>query len=78
MRPSKFTEAEIVHALELARLGTPAVHVCRTLGVTQTTFYRWRKKYESVPGELLEMRELRIENRKLKQIVTDLLLDKQV
>ncbi|HET9011788.1 MAG TPA: transposase [Gemmatimonadaceae bacterium] len=76
MRPSKFTDEEIVQALRQVRAGTPAVQVCRTLGITQTTFYRWRKKYEHAEGgELRELALLREENRKLRQIVAHLLLD---
>jgi putative transposase len=78
MRPSKFTENQIVEALQQVTNGTPAVHVCRRLGITQTTFYRWRNKYHrvSVSGSR-ELRELRDENQKLRQIVTNLMLDKQ-
>jgi putative transposase len=76
MRPSKFTEDQIVEALQQVKDGTPAVQVCRTLDVTQTTFYRWRKKYDGVvAGEPRDMRELRSENQKLKQIIARLLLD---
>jgi len=78
MRPSKFTDDEIVQALRQVKTGTPAAQLCRKLGITQTTFYRWRKKYDGVKGNgSREMRELRDENQKLKQIVTDLLLEKQ-
>lgn len=78
MRPSKFTEEQIVQALRQVREGTPAVHMCRKLGITQTTFYRWRTKYDCAGvAELREMRTLRDENQKLKQIVANLLLDKQ-
>jgi putative transposase len=78
MRPSKFSEAEIRQALQQVRGGTSVVNVCRTLGITQTTFYRWRNRYdEAAPHELREVRELRDENRKLKQIVADLLLDRK-
>ena len=77
MRPSKFTEDQIVQALQQVKAGTPAVQVCRKLGITQTTFYRWRKKYDGVAtSELREVRELRDENQKLKQIVANLMLDK--
>jgi len=78
MRPSKFTENQILEALRQVTNGTPAVQVCRKLGITQTTFYRWRNKYEdvSVNGSR-ELRELRDENQKLRQIVTNLMLDKQ-
>ena len=78
MRPSKFTEDQIVQALRQVKAGTPAVQVCRRLGITQTTFYRWRNKYDSdAVGELREVRELRDENQKLKQIVANLMLEKQ-
>ena len=67
-----------MQALRLVRAGTPAVQVCRDIGITQTTFYRWRKKYEGVPpGETRGTRELLEENQRLKEIVADLMLDKQ-
>ena len=76
MRPSKFTEDQIVQALRQVKAGTPAVQVCRKLGITETTFYRWRNKYGGVAvSESREVRELRDENRKLKQIVANLLLE---
>jgi putative transposase len=78
MRPSKFGDDEIVQALRQVKSGTPATQMCRKLGITQTTFYRWRKKYDGVKGGgPREVRELRDENQKLKQIVTDLMLEKQ-
>ena len=78
MRPSKFTEDQIVQALRQVKAGTPAVQVCRKLGITQTTFYRWRNRYDSdAVGELREVRELRDENQKLKQIVANLMLEEQ-
>jgi len=76
MRPSKFTEAEITGALRQVRDGTPAVQICRQLGITETTFYRWRSKHDDVGRiESREFRDLRDENQKLRQIVADLLLD---
>ena len=78
MRPSKFTEAEIVQALREVKAGTPAVDICRKLGITETTFYRWRNKYNGVAlSESREVRELKDENQRLKQIVANLMLDKQ-
>ena len=78
MRPSKFTDAEILAALAQVRDGTPAVQVCRRLGITETTFYRWRGNHE-LPGEgdAREVRELRDENQRLRQILSNLLLDQQ-
>ncbi len=76
MRPSKFTKDQIVQALRQVKAGTPAVQVCREMGITETTFYRWRNKYDGVTvSGAREVRELRDENQKLKQIVTNLLLD---
>jgi putative transposase len=78
MRPSKFTQDQITQALRQVKAGTSAVQVCRKLGITETTFYRWRSKYGGVTAnESREVRELRDENQKLKQIVANLLLDKQ-
>lgn len=77
MRPSKFTKDQIVQALGQVKAGTPAVQICRRLGITQTTFYRWRKKYDGVAvSASREVHELRDENQKLKQIVANLLLDR--
>ena len=78
MRPSKFTEDQMVQALQQVKAGTAAVQVCRELGITETTFYRWRAKYDGVAlSESREVRDLRDENMKLKEIVADLMLDKQ-
>jgi putative transposase len=78
MRPSKFTQDQIMQALRHVKAGTPAVQECRKLGITETTFYRWRSKYAGPPAKgSREVRALRDENQKLKQIVTNLLLDKQ-
>jgi putative transposase len=78
MRPSRFTKDQIVQALQRVKAGTPAVQICRKLGITQTTFYRWRNKYDGVGvSESREVQALRYENQKLKQIVANLLLDKE-
>ena len=78
MRPSKFTEDQIAQALRQVEAGTPAVHVCRKLGITETTFYRWRARYDGGGSSpVAEVRQLRDENQKLKQIVANLLLDKE-
>ena len=78
MRPSKFSDEEIVQALRKVRAGTPAVQVCRSLGITETTFYRWRNQHDGVAvGGSREVRDLRDENHRLKQLVANLLLDKQ-
>lgn len=68
-----------MQALARVRAGTPAVAECRRLGITQTTFYRWRRQHETVaPPDAHEVRHLREENQQLKQIIADLLLDKHL
>ncbi|NIM19128.1 MAG: transposase [Candidatus Latescibacteria bacterium] len=79
MRKSRFTEAQIILALRQAEAGTPVAEICRKLEITETTFYRWKKKYGGLGvSELRELRQLREENRKLKQLVADLSLDKHI
>ena len=79
MRKSSYTEEQIAMALRQAEAGTPVVEICRKLGVTEQTFYRWRKKFGGlgVP-ELREVRQLREENRRLKGLVADLSLDRAI
>lgn len=77
MKTSKFTEAQIAFALKQAELGTKVEEVCRKLGISEATFYNWKKKYGGVgPSELRRMRQLEEENAKLKRLVADLSLDK--
>lgn len=77
MRKSKFTDEQIAFALKQAELGISVEEVCRKTGISDATFYVWRKKYGGVrPSELRRLRQLEEENRKLKQLVADLSLDK--
>lgn len=77
MKKSKFTEEQIAFALKQVELGTRVEEVCRKLGISEATFYLWKKRYGGVaPSELRRLRQLEEENRKLKQIVADLSLDK--
>lgn len=77
MKKSKFTEEQIAFALKQAESGTRVEEVCRKMGVSQATFYAWRKKFGGLGvSELRRLRQLEEENRKLKQLVADLSLDK--
>ena len=79
MRKSKFSEEQIAMALRQGEAGTPVADICRKLGISQATYFRWKKVYGSlgVP-DLRELRQLRDENRRLKQLVADLSLDKTI
>lgn len=79
MRKSKFTEEQIAFGLKQAETGTPVQEVIRKMGITEQTFYRWKRKYGGLgTSELRRLRQLEEENRKLKQMVADLSLDKQM
>ena len=79
MKKSKFTEAQIVFAIKQAETGTPVEELCRKIGITSATFYNWKKKYSGLRiAELRRLKQLEEENSKLKKIVADLSLDKQM
>ena len=77
MKKSKFTEEQVAFAVKQAETGTPVKEVVRMMGITETTFYRWKRKYGGLETmELLRLKQLEQENGKLKSIVADLSLDK--
>jgi putative transposase len=77
MRKSRFTEEQIAFALKQAETGTPVLEVCRKMGVSEQTYYRWKKQYGGLGvQEIRRLKLLEEENRKLKQLVADLSLDK--
>jgi len=77
MKKSKLSEEQIAFALKQADTGTSVDEICRKMGISQATFYQWRKKYGGLGvTELRRLRQLEEENRKLKQLVADLSLDK--
>lgn len=79
MKKSRFTEEQIVFALNQAELGTSVPDVCRMLGISDATLYTWRKKYGGIsPSELKHMRQLEEENLRLRRLVADLSLDKAI
>lgn len=79
MKRSRFTEEQVTYALRQHEAGTPVADICRQLGVSEATFYVWKKKYAHMGvAELRELRQLREENARLKRVVADLTLDKQI
>jgi len=79
MRKSRFSEAQIVVVLKQAEAGVPVQELIRKYGISEQTFYRWRKKYGGLEAsEVQELKQLREENRRLKGLVADLTLDKQI
>jgi putative transposase len=79
MKKSKFTEAQIIFALKQAETGVKVEEVCRKMGISDATFYNWKKKYGGLGvSELRKMRQLEEENHQLKKLVADLSLDKQM
>lgn len=79
MKKSRFTEEQVAYALRQADGGTPVADVCRQIGIAEATFYIWKKKYASLGvAEVREMRQMREENARLKRLVADLTLDKQI
>ena len=79
MKKSRFTEEQIAFALRQAENGTSIAAITRKLGVSEQTFYRWKKKFGGMGvAEVRRLKQLEEENRKLKQLVADLSLDKQM
>ena len=79
VKKSQYTEEQIAYALKQAEAGTPVAEVLRRMGISEQTFYRWKKLYGGLGvGELRRLKQLEDENRKLKQLVADLSLDKHI
>jgi putative transposase len=77
VKKSRFSEHQIAFALQQAEQGTSVEDICRKLGVSRATFYKWQNKYGGAgPTELRRLRQLEEENAKLKKLVADLSLDK--
>ncbi len=77
MKKSRFTGQQIAYALRQADAGIHVEEITRKMGVTQATFYRWKKKFAGMGiAELRRLKQLEDENKKLKRLVADLSLDK--
>jgi len=79
MKKSRFTEEQIVAALKLAEAGSKVGEVCRKLGISEQTFYRWKQKYGGMEvSDARRLKALEEENRRLKKLVADQALDNQI
>ena len=75
----RFTEEQITYAMRQNESGIAVSEICRTMGISEPTFYNWKKKYAGMGvSELRKMRGLEQENSKLKKLVADLSLDKHI
>lgn len=75
----RFTEEQIAYALKRHESGTAAAEICRELGVSEASFYKWKAKYAGMGlTELRKLKAMEEENRQLKKLVADLSLDKQI
>ncbi len=79
MKRKRFTEEQILVVLKQAESGRPVAEICREQGVSDATFYNWRKKYSGLElSDLKKLRALEDENRRLKKLVADQALDIQM
>jgi putative transposase len=79
MKRSKFSEEQVAYALRQAETGTAVPDVCRQLGISEATFYVWKKRYGHLGvNEVRRVRQLEDENARLKRLVADLTLDKHM
>jgi putative transposase len=77
MRKTRYTEEQIAFALRQAESGTPVAEVIRKMGITEPTFYRWKKQFAGMGvTEIRRLKQLEDENTRLKKLVADLTLDK--
>jgi putative transposase len=79
MKKSRFSEQQIAFVLRQADEGTAVAEVCRKAGISEASFYNWRKKYGGLmPSEMRRLKQLDEENVRLKRLVADLSLDKEM
>jgi putative transposase len=79
MKTSKFTESQIIFAIKQSESGVKVDEICRKMGISQATFFNWKKNYSGLGiAELKKLKQLEEENHLLKKLVADLSLDKQM
>ena len=79
MKASRFTDAQKAFIVKQGNEGTTVAEICRKAGISPATYFNWKKKYEgSMPSEMRRLRDLEDENNRLKRIVADLTLDREM
>lgn len=79
MKKKRFTEPQIAFVLKEAEAGLSVVEVCRKAGISEQTFYRWKQKYGGMlPSEMRKYKQLEEENARLKRLVADISLDREM
>ena len=79
MKASKFSDAQKAYIVKRGEEGVPVAELCREIGISQATYFNWKKKYAGLMrSEMKRLRELEQENSKLKKIVAELELDKLI
>ena len=77
MKASNFSDAQKAYVLRQGEEGVPVAEICRKAGISQATYFNWKKKFGGMlPSEVKKLRALEEENRQLKRLVADLSLDK--
>ncbi len=79
MKASRFSDAQKAFILKQGADGMPVADICRTAGISQATYFTWKKKYDGLlPSEMRRLKQLEDENSKLRKVVADLSLDKEM
>ena len=79
MKKTRFTEPQIAFVLKQAEQGSSVGEVCRKTGISEQTFYRWKQKYSGMlPSEMRKYKQLEEENARLKKLVADISLDREM
>jgi putative transposase len=79
MKASRFSDAQKAFILKQGADGVPVADICRKAGISQATYFNWKKKYDGLlPDEMRRLKQLEDENGKLKKLVADLSLDREM
>jgi len=79
MKKSRYTDSQIINILKQAEAGTPVPELCREHGMSSASFYKWRAKYGGMDASLMgRMKELEVENNRLKKMYADVQLQNDV